>query len=102
MNKKGKISIWDLLLYLGAGIILVWAFLKAFGVINSPVWFEILPYFGIGVSLVGGAYKLGKIMNGIEYTNRKVNKLLEIGSRFEKLENEHNLCMEGKLKIHKK
>jgi hypothetical protein len=61
-----------------------------------------LPYFGGGASLIGGAYKLGKIKNGIEETQRKVDSLLEFERRFRKVEHEHNLCMEGKLNVHKK
>jgi hypothetical protein len=101
MSRRINLSFWDFLLYSGALLILGWALLKAFGVIHSPVWFEMIPYFGAGASLVGGAYKLGKIKNVIEVTEKKVDKLLVIEERFKKIENEHNLCMDGKLNIHK-
>jgi len=100
MNKRGSISFWDFLLWLGALLILAWALLKIFGVIHSPVWVEMIPFLGAGASLVGEAYKLGKIKNRIEETERKVDKLLGMEERFRKIENEHNLCMDGKLSIH--
>jgi hypothetical protein len=101
MDKKEKISVWDFLIWAGIILILGWALLKAFGVIHSPVWVDMIPYFGVGGSAVGGAYKLGKIMRGIENTNEKVDRLLEIEDRFKKLEVEHNLHMTGKVRAHK-
>jgi hypothetical protein len=73
---KTKINFGDILLWLGVVLILIWVLLKSFGVIHSPVWIEMVPYFGIGISIAGGAYKLGKIMNSIEDTGKKVNKLV--------------------------
>lgn len=57
-----------------------------------------LPYYGMGVTAIGAAYKIGKIMRGVEYTARKVNDLAKIKERFEDAETTHKLCMEGKLK----
>jgi hypothetical protein len=36
MNKRGGISFWDILLYLGIALILGWALLKSLGIIHSP------------------------------------------------------------------
>jgi len=99
MNKRG-ISFWDAIIWIGIGILLGWALLKSLGIIHSPIWVETLPYFGIGISAIGGAYKLGKIKQGIENTEQKIDKIVNIEERFKKLENEHNLCMDGKLNIH--
>ncbi len=88
-NNKGQIS-WDYLIWIGLVMLLVWAFLKSLGIINSPVWVEMIPYFGIGVAGMGGAYKLGKIMEGVE-------RLLRIEERFISVENTHKMCIEGKL-----
>jgi hypothetical protein len=67
--------------------------------INSPIWIEMIPYFSVGIVLLGGIYKLGKIKQGIENTELKVNKILSIEERFTRLENEHNLAMNGKIKF---
>lgn len=90
---------WSWLIIAGALVILLWAFLKAFNIINSPVWFEMLPYFGAGASIIGGAYKLGKIKKGIEQTDEKVDKILKIEERFNKVEHEHDLVMCGKMDV---
>lgn len=90
---------WDIVILIGALIILFWAVLKALGIISSPVWLDVMPYFGVGAAIIGGVYKLGKIKRGIEDTERKVDKILNIEERFSKLEHEHKLAMEGKLKI---
>ncbi|MBU3913216.1 MAG: hypothetical protein KKB21_02765 [Nanoarchaeota archaeon] len=90
---------WDVVLLIGALLILFWALLKALGIIHSAIWVEMLPYFGAGLSLIGAAYKLGKIKNGIDVTERKVDRLLHIEERFRNVETEHSLAMNGKLKI---
>ncbi|MBU3942041.1 MAG: hypothetical protein KKF74_03960 [Nanoarchaeota archaeon] len=101
MKKRGKIKIdfWDILILFGALAILIWALMKTLGIINSPVWVEMIPYFGGAFSIIGGTYKLGKIIKGIEETEQKVDKLITIEKRFSKVETEHNLALGGKLKI---
>ena len=96
--QKEDITFWDVILWLGIIAIFLWALLKSFGVINSPIWVDMIPYFGLAGSAVGGAYKLGKIMECIENTNQKVDRLLEIEKRFENIETSHNLCINGELK----
>ena len=94
---------WDALVWIGILLILGWAFLKAIGVISSPVWVEVIPYFGGGVSILGitcgVSYKLGKIMSEIKQTQEKVDRIVNIEERFSKLEHEHNLAMNGKLEV---
>jgi len=98
MDKK-SLEFWDIALVVGALSILIWALLKAFGIISSPTWVEMIPVFGGGISILGGAYKLGKIKKGIEETEEKVGKILILEERFNKIEHEHNLAMTGKLSI---
>jgi len=99
---KKRISFWDALLWGGGILILVWALLKIFGVINSPIWIEMLPFLGGGGAIVGGAYKLGKIMRGIELTNRKVDNISNdfsgLKENFNKVKNNQMLCIKGQLK----
>lgn len=96
MNKRGQ-GFWDYLIWIGIILILGWALLKALGIINTPTWVEMVPYFGVGVSAIGGAYKLGKIMKGIEETKTKVEKVLEIEEDFKEVKSNQKLCMDGKL-----
>ena len=98
MIKRG-LDFWDIVILIGGLLILFWATLKSLGIIGSPIWVEMLPYFGIGASFIGAAYKFGKLMRGIEETEDKVNRLVSMENRFNKVEHEHNLCMSGKLKI---
>lgn len=100
--QKEERDIWTALIIFGALLILIWALLKAIGIIQSPVWVEMIPYVGGGLSIIGGAYKLGKIKKGIEETEEKVDKILKIEERFNKIEYEHNLAMNGKLNINHK
>ena len=97
MDKRGGISIWDILIWVGIILLLGWALLKSFGVINFPVWVEMIPYFGIGSAGVGVAYKLGRIMKGVEMTNRKVNGILRMEEDFKEVKSNQKLCMDGKL-----
>ena len=101
MKKRGniKIDFWDILILFGALAILTWALMKAFRMIHTPAWVEMIPYFGGAFSIIGGTYKLGKIIRGIEETEQKVDKLITIEKRFSKVETEHKLAMGGKLKI---
>ena len=96
---RNGVGFWDIVMITGALLILFWAALKILGVINSPVWIEMIPYIGGGLALLGSAYKFGRIMQGIENTERKVNRIIVIENKFNRLENEHNLVMNGKLKI---
>ncbi len=64
-----KENFLDALIWIGIVLILGWALLKALRIIRSPVWIDMIPYFGLGVTAIGGAYKLRKIMKGIETTN---------------------------------
>ncbi|MBU3907540.1 MAG: hypothetical protein KKA64_04805 [Nanoarchaeota archaeon] len=94
-----NILFW-VLIWLGILILLVWIALKVSGIINSPVWFETLPYMGIVLTILGAAYQLGKIKQGIEETERKVNKLLSIEQRFSTMSHEHEIAM-GRIKMKK-
>jgi len=96
MEKK-ELEFWDYLLWGGGFIILIWALLKIFKIISSPIWVDMVPVVAGGLSLLGGAYKLGKIMNGVEDTGKKVNELLVMKDDFQKVRHNQNLCITGKL-----
>ena len=56
---KRNLEFWDILIIVGAILILGWALLKSLGIIGTPIWVDMIPYFGAGASIIGGAYKLG-------------------------------------------
>lgn len=99
-----KILIADIVIYGSAIGIILWAILKSIGVIHSPVWIEMLPYILGGSSILGVSYKLGQFSKDFEHVKSKVNiidkRLEKVEDSFIKVENEHNLCMQGKLAIH--
>ncbi|MBU3923779.1 MAG: hypothetical protein KJ592_02585 [Nanoarchaeota archaeon] len=64
-----------IMMYLGVFTILVWAFLKAFGIINTPIYIEMLPYVGGGVTLFGMVYYFGKMMNRFESMDSRLRFL---------------------------
>lgn len=97
--KKWKIAWWDVLIIGGAILILGWAMLKSLGIIYSPTWIEMIPYLGGGASIIGVAYKIGKVIEVINGIGRDVSRLLTMETRLNKIEHEHNLAMCGKLKL---
>lgn len=58
-----------------------------------------IPYFGAGASILSAIYKLGKIKKEIEETEKKADNILNFEEKFNKIEHEHNLFMDGKLKV---
>lgn len=95
---KKRIAWWDWLTAIGLGLLLIWIILKAMGIIHSPMWVDMIPYLGIFVAITGAIYKLGRVMEVIEQTSKKVDRLLSLETRFNKLEAEHCLVMAGKMK----
>ena len=70
-----KGDIWSLLMKWGAIMILVWAFGKSVGVIQSPRAVEMLPYIGGGLGLLGAGTKIGRIFEKIENMGKNLNGL---------------------------
>lgn len=97
MEKK-RLGFWDYLLWGGAIIILVWALLKMFGIIQTPAWVNAIPIAAGALSLFGVAYKVGKIMQEIEHTNNKVDNIFEIKNNVQKIKNNQMNCLTGKLR----
>ena len=104
MKKRGKIdlSIWDILFWLGLIILATWLVLKLSGVIQSPLWQDLLPTGGAIILILLSAWgKLTKIDN-IEKDVRRINfKLEKFGESLTELKTEHNLIKQGRLKFSK-
>ena len=106
--EKG-LSFWYYLIWIGIALIIGWALLKSFGIIHSEVWEEMIPYFGVGTSLIGitnVAYKfgkkLGKIEEGVGQNNFNLQEInhdiKEIKTSFQKIKTNQMNCLTGKLK----
>lgn len=62
---------------LGSGLlILIWALLKSFGIINTPVWIEMIPYYGIAFAVISAAYKIGDFSQWIKQNLKNHEKRL--------------------------
>ena len=80
MFKDLKVS--DILFYLGLAIIFFWALAKSLGIIHSPTWQEMLPYFG-AVFAAGVGWnrfmhlekRVGNVVNGLMNVEREVESV---------------------------
>ncbi len=70
MKQRSSI-IWVILFWAGVVIILVWALGKSLGMIHSPAWVEMIPYFGGAASLVA----LGKYLQKIDTLCQDVGEM---------------------------
>jgi hypothetical protein len=105
MRRTFKDKFWDVVIWVSLVIILIWVLLKSFGIIHSPLWVEMIPYYSGLSFLLGIVYKAGKIVETINYMGYDIkvlkNKFDSFENRFSKIEHEHDLCIQGKLKLHK-
>lgn len=70
-----EIDIWDIVFWLGLLTIFLWALLKSFGVIHSPSWIEMVPYFGGVVALAGFAFKAGRLFQKVDTMDKSLARL---------------------------
>ncbi|MBU3924077.1 MAG: hypothetical protein KJ592_04115 [Nanoarchaeota archaeon] len=109
MNKKGGIGVGEVLMIIGALMILGWALLKGFGVINTLLLVQMIPYVGGAVSVFGGAVSVARMISKVDGIGRGVvrnGKNIEvIGSKVDNIErdfvevrNNQRVCLDGKLK----
>lgn len=73
MNKIN--DIWTWLIIVGIAVIAFWAILKAFGLINTPVWVEMIPYWAGSGVLAGFLVKLGRILQKVDTVCRDVDNM---------------------------
>jgi len=97
-----RISIWDILFWVALAILSIWLVLKLTGIIQTPVWQDLLPLGFSAILLLLSAWgKLSKIDN-IEREIRRINyKIEKVGNDLIEIKTEHNLVKQGKLKFHK-
>lgn len=63
---KKKISWSTVVFWLGILIIILWIIAKLFRIVESPVWFEMVPYIGGAATLVGGGIKTGRALQKLD------------------------------------
>ena len=82
-NREGKADIITLakaLIIFGIVIIVLWAMAKSFGIINSPIWLEMIPVFSGAAALGGVGIAIGKILNKVDrlvFDVEKIDKKVE-------------------------
>lgn len=62
---KRRLSLWSILFWGGLLILVLWALAKATGIIKTPIWVEMIPYFSVAAALAGGGIKVGKVLEKI-------------------------------------
>ena len=78
-----KLDKWSIIVYLLIISVVVWFFLKSVGVIHSPAFIELYPFFALAV---GGGIAYGKITTTLKHISRRVNRLPEMNERLTKME----------------
>jgi hypothetical protein len=94
MNMTGgrKLGWINIIFWLALLLLAAWVIAKILGWIHSPTLVEVFPYISI-VFIAGTMWQQFKIMG------KDVAEIKTSVKRFEALENEHKLVMNGKLKI---
>ncbi len=89
---RGRTSWVDVIFWLALLLLAFWIIAKLLGLINTPIIVEIIPY-------ISAVFIAGSIWQQFKYVERDVEDIKIIARRFEKLEHEHKLVIDGKLKI---
>lgn len=91
VSDKIKNMIENILFWAGIATIVLWALGKSIGIINSPNWVEMLPYFGIAVTISTASTKVGRTLEKINNIDKRVDN---IDKRVSSLERRFsNLCI---------
>ena len=64
---KIPVKVYDWIYWISIVVVLLWMVLKATGVINSPVWQELLPFAGGVVAVIAYFQKVGRSLQKIEH-----------------------------------
>jgi len=75
-----KSSLADIIFWLSIGTLFLWALAKSLGLINTPVWIELLPLFSL-------SFAAGAFWSKFEHTLKKMDGLeKEVGINFREIE----------------
>lgn len=74
--KKGyHLDLTDILFWGGILIVIIWAIGKTIGLINSPVWVDMIPIYGAVTTVVAISLKIGKILQRLEQVIKDVGNI---------------------------
>ncbi len=74
-EKKHRFELSELLIWLGFAIIMLWIIAKIAGWISSPVWVDMIPTFGVAVTICGLGVGVGKTLHKLDVVIGDVEKL---------------------------
>lgn len=81
-KEKRRIGLWDIFFWIGMAILIMWIITKLFGIIKTPIFFELMPVITF-VFFAGGFYqkvndlvtKVDRISDKLETLESRVNNL---------------------------
>lgn len=77
---------------------MTWALLKSFGIINTPVWIEMIPYIAGGISIFGAIVFFVNLFAEVRYIGSTVRKIESMRYDFIGVKTTQKFCLDGKLK----
>ena len=81
MKDKTKMLIADVLFWGSIIMVFLWTMLKLFGIINTAIWLELLPQWGVLITVIAFAYKFGSDLGGmkkdVHYLKRDFEKHMD-------------------------
>lgn len=90
-----KTSIWEIIAWIGLALLGVWIILKLFGIIESPLIFELAPeiaFFLILGSLLADMKNLKSNVRDVRLDVRNIGgSLVKLGQDFRQLKGEHDV-----------
>jgi len=98
MKRDWQEVIAKLLIYIGAFTFLIYGLLKAFGVINTPVWILAIPYVVGGITLLGVVLYFGKLISKIESNGKILKGYERMKDDFISVRDKQKMCLNGELK----
>lgn len=65
--------VYDWIFWISVAVVVIWMILKAVGIIQSPVWQELLPYAGAFAAVVAYFQKTGAYLQKIDYIGQDIH-----------------------------
>jgi len=91
VSDRVKNMIENILFWAGIVTLVLWALGKSFGIIHSPNWVEMIPYFSIAVAISSASTKVGRTLEKIDNIDKRVDSIDRRVSSLERRFN--NLCI---------
>lgn len=75
VEKTHRFDYTDVLFWLGILLMTAWIIGKLLGLIQSPVWVDLLPFIAALVTILSIGLKAGRILQKLDYVVEGVDKL---------------------------